>query len=290
MEKMGRVVFGLVIGCALALAGVSIHVAQAGGGGCCMVVSLDELPQQITAGERLTLSFIVRFNSQRWPSWDGMVTAVHTESGETITAVSTPTDETGRFTVDLTFPQAGEWRWSVNRQTMPPLRVRAAAPTGAAAMSAAAPAPLAPLAVGIGGAAATAVGLFLWLRRRTPLRLAFVALAAVVAIGGFVWWAAPEAALAERETAVAAIAPEEIGAALFVAKGCTTCHRHDGNPFANSTAQIGPDLTHYRGNPDFLNDWLRNPKAVRPNTFMPNLELSEAEIDALIDYLTAGGT
>jgi hypothetical protein len=48
-----------------------------------------------------------------------------------------------------------------------------------------------------------------------------------------------------------------------------------------------PDLTHYQGNPDFLRQWLRHPRAIRPNTFMPNLDLSEAEIEALVAFLSA---
>ena len=38
-------------------------------------------------------------------------------------------------------------------------------------------------------------------------------------------------------------------------------------------------------NKENLTKWLANPPEVKPGTFMPNLELSEKEIEALIAYL-----
>lgn len=72
------------------------------------------------------------------------------------------------------------------------------------------------------------------------------------------------------------------GAALFRAKGCVVCHRHDA---LDAIGNIGPDLTHYEPEPAFLRRWLRDPAAVRPETQMPNLQLQGAEIDALIAFL-----
>ena len=40
----------------------------------------------------------------------------------------------------------------------------------------------------------------------------------------------------------------ERGKALFLAKGCATCHRHDGLEKSGQVA-IGPNLSHYRPNP-----------------------------------------
>jgi mono/diheme cytochrome c family protein len=75
------------------------------------------------------------------------------------------------------------------------------------------------------------------------------------------------------------------GAALFQAKGCPACHRHDGVGSSGFSTQVGPNLTNYEPDPDFIWDWLRDPAAVRPNTQMPNLNLSEEEIEALIGFL-----
>ena len=74
------------------------------------------------------------------------------------------------------------------------------------------------------------------------------------------------------------------GRALFQAKGCVTCHHH-GAVETSEAVPIGPDLTHYRPNPDFVRQWLRDPATIRPGTAMPDLQLSEAEIEALIAFL-----
>lgn len=82
------------------------------------------------------------------------------------------------------------------------------------------------------------------------------------------------------------------GRALFVAKGCLTCHRFpalegERRDYLVGFVEEAPTLTAYQNDPTFLREWLRDPKAVRPNTSMPNLELSEEEITALIAFLNA---
>lgn len=77
------------------------------------------------------------------------------------------------------------------------------------------------------------------------------------------------------------------GRALFLAKGCTTCHRHKALGELSGRAAIGPDLSDYRPDPEYTARWLRDPAAIRPNTQMPNLDLGVAEISALIAFLGA---
>ncbi|MBK7219072.1 MAG: c-type cytochrome [Candidatus Promineofilum sp.] len=97
-------------------------------------------------------------------------------------------------------------------------------------------------------------------------------------------------------TAAPALAPAELGRALFQAKGCTSCHQHAGLAIsrvetrAAADLDLGeavgaPDLTHYRPDPAFVRQWLRDPAAVRPDTQMPNLRLSDEEIEALLAFL-----
>lgn len=102
-------------------------------------------------------------------------------------------------------------------------------------------------------------------------------------------------------TVAAAPDPAATGRQLFQAKGCTSCHRHDGlqvarvtfgdNDKAGGTALVdsigAPDLTGYRADTDFLRVWLKDPQAVRPETIMPDLGLKEVEIEALIAFLAA---
>lgn len=119
----------------------------------------------------------------------------------------------------------------------------------------------------------------------------------------FVPWGttAPAAAAAPPPIPAAAPSqtPAEIGRVLFAIKGCATCHRHDGLE-RERTAGEGraavivrsygemhgaPDLTHYQPDPEFIRVWLKDPKAVRPGTLMPDLGLKEHEIEALLAFL-----
>ena len=86
--------------------------------------------------------------------------------------------------------------------------------------------------------------------------------------------------------AVSGEGPEAVsyGRALFQAKGCTVCHLHrEVNPGAG--VGIGPDLTEVVFDPDYLRAWLLDPASIRPGTRMPDLGLSESEIEALIAFI-----
>lgn len=88
-----------------------------------------------------------------------------------------------------------------------------------------------------------------------------------------------------------AVSPEELiqlGTELFVAKGCVVCHQNDGvdvDPY--ESLNMGPELTGYGGDADFLRQWLADPSAVKPDAYMPTLGLSDDEIEALIAFLAA---
>ena len=99
--------------------------------------------------------------------------------------------------------------------------------------------------------------------------------------------------------------PEAEGFAVFQNKGCVQCHavRFEDESASNIIAEgafRGPDLTHFASRNVFagaafpeegetyeesLKAWLANPPDVKPGSFMPNLALTEQEIDALIVWL-----
>lgn len=85
------------------------------------------------------------------------------------------------------------------------------------------------------------------------------------------------------------ISQVDLGQALFLAKGCATCHTHGALGDLGGKAAVGPNLTHYQPDPDFINRWLRDPAAVRPETQMPDLALSDEEIEVLIAFLNDAG-
>jgi cytochrome c oxidase subunit 2 len=99
--------------------------------------------------------------------------------------------------------------------------------------------------------------------------------------------------------------PEYEGYQLFLNKTCVQCHTYrtdspDGPTPIPPDAFNGPDLTHFASREVFagaslpeegethneaLKRWLANPPEIKPGSFMPDLPLTEAEIDALIVWL-----
>ena len=78
------------------------------------------------------------------------------------------------------------------------------------------------------------------------------------------------------------------GKQIYQEKSCIVCH----------SQEIGPDLTHLgsretlaagvlTNTPDNLAKWLQNPQAVKPGSHMPNFNLSDSDIKALVAYLEA---
>jgi cytochrome c2 len=77
------------------------------------------------------------------------------------------------------------------------------------------------------------------------------------------------------------------GRVLFRDKGCAACHVHQQVPPQGGECcrDFGPELSAYGTDPAFLVRWLAAPASVRPQTMMPDLELSDAEIADLIVFL-----
>jgi cbb3-type cytochrome oxidase cytochrome c subunit len=79
-------------------------------------------------------------------------------------------------------------------------------------------------------------------------------------------------------------AQAERGRRLFVDQGCHGCHtiKALGTP-------IGPDLSHVgaRYSESYLKRWLRDPQAQRPSAHMPQLELTEPQLEALAAFLSS---
>jgi mono/diheme cytochrome c family protein len=98
---------------------------------------------------------------------------------------------------------------------------------------------------------------------------------------GAAWTSTVAATTAHDRTPVTAA---DQGPALFAGKGCSGCHVLGDIP--GGIGDSGPDLTDYRGDLSFLRRWLENPPAVRPGTNMPDLGLTDTEIEALARFLS----
>ncbi len=88
----------------------------------------------------------------------------------------------------------------------------------------------------------------------------------------------------------------EAGRRLFVARGCATCHTVGNVPTGRTAreleaaglpARLAPNLrfTRERLSPDTLVAWIVDPQAFVPGTFMPDLQVSRADAEAIRDFL-----
>ncbi len=101
----------------------------------------------------------------------------------------------------------------------------------------------------------------------------------------------PIRAVTSSEAAVAHSMPAiERGEALFVAKGCNSCHFH-GATNEKTTVGYFRDLTARRYPDEFLAQTLKDPSQMRSANgtwAMPNLQLKEPEIAALVAFINNG--
>ncbi|MBI3977533.1 MAG: c-type cytochrome [Chloroflexi bacterium] len=108
----------------------------------------------------------------------------------------------------------------------------------------------------------------------------------VEAAGGLPTDAAPAAA--------AAGTPAEKGQATFLTK-CVGCHAVDSLKDKGAVGTVGPNLSKFGGqsqivgtlptNEENVKKWLKDPPAVKSGTLMPNLGLSDDDINALAAFL-----
>lgn len=79
----------------------------------------------------------------------------------------------------------------------------------------------------------------------------------------------------------------------FNGQACFACHTIQGT---NAQAKVGPNLTHIgshmtlagatlQNNPQDLATWLHDPPGVKPGSIMPNLHLTQEQINELVAYL-----
>lgn len=105
-----------------------------------------------------------------------------------------------------------------------------------------------------------------------------------------------EAWILDRQTAEAFVPSDDLvaqGHDLFATKGCMACHTVDGTSYQGI---VGPDLSDFGSRttvaagilpntPENVGAWLRDPQQVKPGALMPNLNLSDDEVNALTAFL-----
>jgi cytochrome c oxidase subunit 2 len=107
--------------------------------------------------------------------------------------------------------------------------------------------------------------------------------------GGFEKWVEQQkAATAPLQT------PEEIeGHRIFFANSCVNCHKVSDSV---AVGVFGPDLSKLMTrqtigagvaplNKENLWSWVRNPQVLKPGSYMPDMQLTDKEVDAVVAYL-----
>ena len=83
------------------------------------------------------------------------------------------------------------------------------------------------------------------------------------------------------------------GREVFESTACVNCHTVTGT---NAHGKFGPDLTHLMSRETIasgaaantrenLRAWIKNPDDIKPGALMPAMQMSEADIDAVTDYM-----
>lgn len=254
-------------------------------------LTLSELPGEVVAERPFTIEFLLLQHGRTPLSGSDIftkVTAVHPESGERLSFSAEPLKEPGYYEATITLPKGGEWQWEIEAftavYTMPSLTVNEAAivahVVGETAVAW-------QLVVGWTAALGAVALFFLWARQQNRVRLAGALLLTAVSLLGFALYAQmPQTVQAEDAiVTLPAIAPEDLGEALFVAKGCIQCHQNDKVTMAENLFPIGPDITFVKRPPEYVQRWLADPSVLKPETQMPNLRLSQEEINTLVAFL-----
>ena len=84
-----------------------------------------------------------------------------------------------------------------------------------------------------------------------------------------------------------------VGRELFFSTSCVNCHSIQGT---SAKGTFGPDLTHLMSRqtlgsgaapntPEKLRAWMRNPQAIKEGCLMPDMQLSNQELDQVVAYL-----
>lgn len=112
--------------------------------------------------------------------------------------------------------------------------------------------------------------------------------AVVVSANDFQVWVQNQQAPLPALTGQAAL-----GEQVFLKGPCVGCHTIDGTA---AQGKVGPNLTHFASRsifaggvadntPPELDKWLANPGGIKPGTLMPNLNLTQTQIDELVAFL-----
>jgi len=99
--------------------------------------------------------------------------------------------------------------------------------------------------------------------------------------------------VAEQQRAAAEEPGAQAGRRVFFANSCVNCHTIRGT---SAQGVFGPDLTHLMSRltlaagaapntPDSLRAWVRDPQGLKVGCLMPNMQMTDGEVDQIVSYL-----
>jgi cytochrome c oxidase subunit 2 len=98
----------------------------------------------------------------------------------------------------------------------------------------------------------------------------------------------------QRRSARAPTGPQAVaGQRYFLSGACSSCHTIRGT---SASGYVGPDLTHLASrstigaltipnDPSDLGDWIRRSQYIKPGNQMPDIDLSDSQLRAVVAYL-----
>jgi cytochrome c oxidase subunit 2 len=99
--------------------------------------------------------------------------------------------------------------------------------------------------------------------------------------------------VAQQRQAVADVVSAQPDGKVFFANSCVNCHTIQGT---SAKGVFGPDLTHLmsretlasgaiRNTPEMLRAWVRDPQKLKAGCLMPNMQMTDTEVDQVVSYL-----
>jgi cytochrome c oxidase subunit 2 len=99
--------------------------------------------------------------------------------------------------------------------------------------------------------------------------------------------------VAEQKRAAVEEPSAQQGRRVFFANSCVNCHTIRGT---SAQGAFGPDLTHLMSRetlasgatpntPETLRAWVRDPQKLKVGCLMPNMQMSDTEVDQIVSYL-----
>lgn len=176
-----------ILFCLFVTGTTTLFIIAAVSAGGWAVITLDELPEQLVAGEPLTVGFMVRQHGRSpMGGLTPKITARNLDTGDSIIVEAAPVGEIGHYSATFALPEAGRWQWSISAftmdQVMPELSVIAVSGTDRHAGFKSLP----PLIVGgIAGVLALAAAWIVFRPRRTGWIIALVAAGLIFAGTGW---------------------------------------------------------------------------------------------------------